>query len=421
MKMSQLTRSLSWVQGTTFAIGAVLGSGILILPAVTAEQYGPVSILAWIGMALLSFPLAFTIGQLGAHYPHAGGITEYARLAFGAAFGRITGWLFLGTIPIGVPIIALVGAHYVAAAFNLTAWVIPWISAIMLAGSLYLNLRGVNLAGWVQTILLATITTLMLVSIFAAIPHLRMEAFHPFAPHGWLAIGHSAVVIFWSFVGWEMVAHLAEEFRNPARDLKRTFVLAPLLVGILYVALSFVTIGTHAYGNTDRNIPLSLLVETGFGKYGAKITDFIALLITLVAIHGNITGFSRMLYAQARSGDFPILFAKLHQKYMTPVTALIALAIDFAIVLTLYSVFHLSLGTLIVWPSTVFLVLYIITMGSALRLLHNNRLVRWSAFVSLMMCTGLLLFSGWLFIFPVVLGSVGWLLGKKKTNTNANY
>jgi len=136
MKMSQLKRSLSWVQGTTFAIGAVLGSGILILPAVTAEQYGPVSILAWIGMAILSFPLAFTIGQLGAHYPHAGGITEYARLAFGSAFGRITGWLFLGTIPIGVPIIALVGAHYVAAAFNLTTWVIPWIAAIMLAGSL---------------------------------------------------------------------------------------------------------------------------------------------------------------------------------------------------------------------------------------------------------------------------------------------
>ncbi|MCL6625716.1 MAG: amino acid permease, partial [Alicyclobacillus shizuokensis] len=243
-----LRRRLTWVQGSALAVGAVLGSGVLILPAMTARQAGPASILAWVFVSLLSFPVAWVVGTLGAKYPHAGGMVEYARLAFGPTTGRITAWLCLGTIPIGVPIIALVGADYVAEVCGFPEGATPALAALMLGASLYLHRRGIELAAWTQVMFLGMIVLLMLTAILAAAPHAKAANFHPLAPHGVRPIFSSAVEIFWCYVGWEMIVHLAEEFRNPERDLRRTFMTAPLLVAGLYVALSVVTIGTHAYG-----------------------------------------------------------------------------------------------------------------------------------------------------------------------------
>jgi amino acid efflux transporter len=413
----QLKRTLSWVQGTAIAIGAVLGSGILILPAITAEQAGPASILSWILMSLLAFPLAITLGLIGAKHPHAGGIVEYARLAFGETAGRITAWLFLGTIPIGVPIIALVGANYAAGTFGLSPWTIPVIAAVMLFTSLALHRQGVKMAAWVQVLILILIAALMVAAIAAAWPRVRMNHFHPFVPHGWVPVGASAVEIFWCFVGWEMVAHLSEEFRDPSRDLRRTFTMAPALVGIFYVALSFVTVGTHAHAGAHGIAPLSQLVGIGLGRAGTVLSGGVALLITFVAIHGNVAGFSRMVYSQARAGVFPVILGRLHQRYQTPTGALAALGIDFIVVLMVYTVLHVNLGALIEWPSVVFLVLYAIAMASAIKLLKGEgwgkRLV---AFIPLVVCAGLYPLSGLAMVYPPVLGIVGWLLSHKKSN-----
>ena len=415
MEEAQLNRSLTWIQGTAMAIGAVLGSGVLILPALTAEQAGPGSIWVWVGMSVLAFPLALTIGRLGARFPHAGGIVEYARLAFGPRTGQITGWLFIGTIPIGVPIIALIGANYVEKSFFMPSWSISLMASLMLVLSLYLNVRGVELAGWVQIFLLILIALVMLTAVLAAMPDVRLASFHPWIAHGWAQLGKSAVIIFWCFVGWEMVAHLAEEFRHPSQDLRRTFTLAPAVVGILYVGLSFVTVGAHAYGGADQGAPLSQLVGMGLGRIGSIMTGAIAFLITVVAIHGNVTGFSRMVYAQARNGDFPAILAKLHPRYQTPIVALVALGIDFAVVLTIYIVFHINLSILIKWPSVVFLVIYIIAMASAIRLFNEERGAKWMAAIPLILCVALYPFGGWAGVYPLILAAIGWGISHKKS------
>ncbi len=413
MTQPTLERTLTWVHGSALAIGAVLGSGILILPAITAEQAGPASIFAWLLMSVLAFPLAMTLGRLGARHPHAGGIVEYARLAFGATVGRMTAWLFLGTIPIGVPIIALVGADYAASTLGLPAWSVPIMAVVMLLASLALHWRGVNLASGVQILVLLVIAALMVTAIGAAASHIQMSAYHPLAPHGWLSAAKSAVEIFWCFVGWEMVGHLAEEFRDPARDLRRTFVAAPLVVGVLYVALSLVTVGTHAYGSTT-DAPLSQLVGTGLGQVGADVAGIAALLVTMVAIHGNVAGFSRMVYSQARAGVFPAALGRLHAQYRTPASALLALGVDFLLVLTMDTTFHVNLGALVKWPSVVFLVIYAVAMASAVKLLKSaSRIARASAVMSFMVCLGLYPLSGWATVYPAALGLLGWLISRR--------
>lgn len=123
---------------------------------------------------------------------------------------------------------------------------------------------------------------------------------------------------------------------------------------LTWVPLSIVTVGTHTYGVAGGMVPLSQLVAIGFGRAGSMITGVVALLITMVSIHGDVAGFSRMIYSQARAGVFPKFLSQLHEHHQTPIGALTALGIDFAILLGIYTVFHANLGTLVKWPSVVF-------------------------------------------------------------------
>jgi amino acid efflux transporter len=91
----QIKPSLKLPQVTALYIGAVLGSGTLILPGVAAEVAGPASLLAWGLMIILALPMALTIGLLSARYPNAGGVAHFVTRAYNSYFGSLIGWYFL--------------------------------------------------------------------------------------------------------------------------------------------------------------------------------------------------------------------------------------------------------------------------------------------------------------------------------------
>lgn len=408
-----LRQSLTWVQGTPMTIGAVLGSGILVLPAVTADIAGPAALAAWLVMSVLSFPLALTLGALAAKIPHAGGIVAYTREAFGPSAGAVVGWLFLGTIPVGVPIVSLIGASYIGAVLGLSQWDITLIAAAVLTLSIILNFIGIKLSGWIQVTVIALIAGLLALAVLAAFPHVRSASFVPFAPHGWTSIGLCAVMIFWCFVGWEMIAHLAEEFKNPRRDVPLSLGLAALVIAVLYLSVAFVTIGTKAYGGQRSGAPLSALVGIGWGHMASSLTAVLALVIAFATVHTNIAGFSRMIYAQARHGDFPRPLARLHARFQTPVTALVSLAVVFAAVLLADLLFRPDLGSIIKWPSAIFIVLYIAAMASGVRLLARFSFSWWLSVIALIFCIVIYCFSGWAMLFPLGLCALGWVMTRR--------
>lgn len=85
---------LSLPQIVALYVGAVVGSGILLIPGLTAELAGPASILAWLVMSILVLPMAITMGLLSARHPHSGGVSHFVRLAYGDRFGNAVGWFF---------------------------------------------------------------------------------------------------------------------------------------------------------------------------------------------------------------------------------------------------------------------------------------------------------------------------------------
>src|SRR3954471_7888077 len=106
------------LQGSALYIGAVLGTGVVALPALAARAAGPASLIAWLALVLLSIPLAATFAALGARYPAAGGVSTYVRYAFGARASAVVGWCFYFAVPVGAPAASIFGGTYVAAAFG---------------------------------------------------------------------------------------------------------------------------------------------------------------------------------------------------------------------------------------------------------------------------------------------------------------
>lgn len=157
--LPELQRSITWIQGTALTIGAVLGCGILILPSVTADTASPASLFVWVFMSFLSFLLVGTLARLVKIAPSAGGITAYVQLAFQKKAGAILGWIMLGSVPIGVPIIALTGAHYVSYITEAADWQITLIAGCMLAISILLHMRGIQLSANISTLVICVIAT----------------------------------------------------------------------------------------------------------------------------------------------------------------------------------------------------------------------------------------------------------------------
>ncbi len=419
----KLRKTLSWTHGTAMTIGAVLGTGVLVLPATAAIMAGPASLLAWVFMALLTLPLALTLGYMAIYYPNAGGVAAYARQALGPAAGTITGWLFLGTVPVGGPITALIGANYIGAILQFSDLTIYFIAAFILLLGLILNYRGIEIAGWAQMGVIIVIAAMLLAAAGAALPYVSKAAFQPFLPHGWKPVGQAMVVLFWAFVGWEMIAHLTEEFANPKRDIPKMTWLSIFIINALYLLVAFVTVGTNTYLGEGAIAPLSIMIQKGWGPNAAGITAILGFLVCFGTNHIYIAGFSRLLFAQAREGDFPAFLAALHPKYATPHVALITMGIVNMLVLGIAYLLKLEIAHLMQLICAIFIMIYLIAMASAIRLFHNKRILRLLASCSFLLCLLIYLFTGWSSLFPfafIMMGTIFYYLKKRKQQTDTS-
>ena len=255
---TKLKMVLTWKEGCTLSISAVIGCGILVLPALTAQQAGPASLLVWLIISLLSFPIVFVLSKLAAKIPKAGGISSYAEIAFGPQSGMITSWILMGSIPIGLPAVALSGAYYFGYIIPLSFTQLIMVAAIMLFFSIFLNIQGIDLSSKISTSIVTLIILILFIVVLCSIPHVKLSNFIPFAPYENGSIISLFPLIFFAFAGFELICPLAEEFKNPVRDIPISLFLSALFITLLYLSISWVTIGTNIYNEPNSITPLVL-------------------------------------------------------------------------------------------------------------------------------------------------------------------
>lgn len=384
---------------------SVLGSGILVLPGLAARIAGPASIIAWILLSFASFPFAFTFATMSARRPESGGVYSFAKEVFGREIATVTGWLFALWVITGAPAVSLIAASYLEYAFPLDRAETFIIAAGIIVAAFLINYRGIVLSNKVQLATIACIVGLLLTAVIASSVFVRAANFTPFVPNGYVSIVTAAALIFWSYLGYENVSNVAEEFENPKRDFQRSIILSVVLIGVLYVSIAFVTIGTDAYRAGGSIAPFAAILSNVLGRFGAAGAAILAVFIIFGAANAYTTGMSRVFYAVARDGSFPKTLEHLSERTKVPDRALITILALALPVFVIYYFFNVDLETALLIPSGAAILVYVIGSASGLKILgqKNSGRKRMLFFPAISLAISLIVlpFVGWYLLASV--------------------
>ncbi len=260
-----------------------------------------------------------------------------------------------------------------------------------------------------QLATVVAIVGLLVVTIISASFFVRQGNFGPFLPDGLLPVGTAAALIFWSYLGYENVSNVAEEFENPERDFRRSIVLSVLLISGLYISVSFVTVGTLAYKAGDNIAPFAVMLSHILGVYGAAGTAVLAVFIIFGTVNAYTTGMSRVFYAVSRDGGFPRALDHVHPRTRVPDRALIAMFVPMIPSFVIYYMLNVSLETALLIPSGAAIVVYVVGSAAGVRVLGNagrasgRRKAPLLPAISLAISLIVLPFVGWYLLFSVAM------------------
>jgi amino acid efflux transporter len=410
---------MSMVQGAAVSIGAVLGTGVIALPALAAQTAGPLSLAAWLALIVLSAPLAATFAALGARYPDSGGVSTYVRTAFGARAAAVVGWAFYFAVPAGAPAAALFAGAYVASAFGGGMRTSLITGAVLIVGVALANVGGVRVSGRVQLVLAGVLITLLVVATATSLPHAKLSNLEPFAPHGWWAIGPAAAILVWGFAGWEAVTSLAADFRRPARDVPRATAIALVVVGVLYLAIasaSILVLGPNA-GGTDA--PLAELLAIGIGGEVKVVTAGAALLLTIGAMNAYMAGAAKLGAALGRDGALPTWFARGSSAGEVPRRSLFVVASLSVLALALVAVTGAGTHLSVLLTTGSFVLVYVLGTAAAVKLLPRRSWAHRIAILALLASIALVAVTGVYVVYTLVIALAALLYVHHRTRTAA--
>lgn len=368
-----LRKHLSLTDGFVLYTSAVLGQSLIVLPSIAARHAGPWSILIWATLAVVSYPLARIMAELGARYPSAGGVIAFIGHGLGQPVAWLTGILYLTAIAVGGPAAALIFSEYVS---KLVALPGHWnfvIAAALLAALMLGNFFDVSqimrFQRWGFFVCLAAITVTMLL----ALPHVTTARLTDISGYSLAGIASTGLICFFAFVGWENAAFSGEEFADP-RTLVKALGLAVLVVGVLFVLL-----GVTVVGSLGRNViatsdaSLADLARLSLGSVATRVAAIIALSLMFLFMFTWARSATRLIYALAREGMLPSYLAHVDPATGSPRRAALALGGAQGLALVVQIVLAIPIETFIQLSSGNFLLTYVFIILTAWRLLSVRR------------------------------------------------
>ncbi len=308
-------------------IGAMMGPGIFALPGELARMIGPLGILVYLAMGLVTVFTALNYSELGAAIPLAGGGYSFTSRTLPAPVAFFTGWFFWIGNTLACAMYVIIFAVTVRAYF----W--PEVSLPLLVLLTTLVFAAVNLRGMSEAIKIITVMNLVELAILIAVAGFgagQVEAANlaPVAPLGWGPFLPSMALIYVSYVGFELITVAAEEIVDPGRTIPRA-ILITLGVGVvIYVCVVWVMMGVTGSGELAASeVPFILTAERVFGEGGRWAGIVASIMASLSAFSVTLGASARVLYALGRDGHFPPLLARLHSRFRTPHVALAVCAV----------------------------------------------------------------------------------------------
>ncbi len=344
-KRPELKRRISLFGVTVYGVGNVLGAGIY---ALIGEVVGITGNLSWLAFILASVTGALTglsYAELSAMFPKSAAEFVYTEKAFKIRLlSFLLGWIIIFSGILSAATVALGFAGYLAALIGFSPIILVVIFAIILIVIVSLiNFVGIRASTWTNIIFTLIEASGLILIIVIGIPFLGTVNYFVLPIGGSFAAIFSAIaLIFFAYIGFEDIANVAEEVKEPARNLPRAIIYSIIITTVLYclTALSVVSILPYSAIATS-SAPLSDVALAVLGPIGGIVMSFIALFATANTVLIMMIVTSRMMYGMARDKALPEGLSKVSPKFRTP-----ALAVLVTMILTIIPLFLADIKTI---------------------------------------------------------------------------
>ena len=320
-----LHRHLGMLDIFCISAGAMISSGLFILPGIAFGLTGPAMALAYLIAGILTIPALLSKAELATAMPRAGGVYFYIDRSMGAAMGTLGGlaaWFSLSF----KSAFALIGmGAFIALLFpGLSDFELRIAAATCCLFFVMVNLLGAKHAGRLQIVMVLGLLMVLLVYVFAGVEHINTSRFTPFQTNGFEGLMTAVGLVFVSFGGLTKVASVAEEVRDPGRNLVPGMGLAFVVVLAFYVAVTLVTIGiVDGQTLSETLTPINLGAAVSMGTTGVIMVTIAAILAFISTANAGIMAASRVPMAMSRDLLLPPQFDRVHARRRTPTMAIL--------------------------------------------------------------------------------------------------
>jgi amino acid transporter/nucleotide-binding universal stress UspA family protein len=318
--MKTLERDLGLGAVFAISVGAMIGSGIFILPALALDIAGPAVILAYLLAGLLVVPAALSKSEMATAMPEAGGTYIYIERGMGPLLGTVAGvgtWFSLSF----KSALALVGGvPYLVLLFDLP---VKPVALGLAAFLVVVNLLGAKQTGRLQTIIVSVMLLALGWFVAGSAGKVQQTNYQDFFAGGWEGLLAATGLVFVSYAGVTKVASVAEEVEDPGRNIPLGILGSLAFTTLLYVGIVAVMVGvTEAGSIAGSDVPVAIAARVTLGDWGEYAVIAAALLALVSTANAGILSSSRYPFAMSRDKLAPPTFAEIHDRFGTPTTAI---------------------------------------------------------------------------------------------------
>jgi amino acid transporter/mannitol/fructose-specific phosphotransferase system IIA component (Ntr-type) len=366
--MIKLRKQLGALDVFAVAAGAMISSGLFVLPALAYEKAGAAVILSYLLASLLIVPGVLSKAELSTAMPRAGGTYFFVERSLGpiwGVFSGLAGWFSLALksafAVVGMAVLIEIIVEVIFGT-KLDAWHLRAIAVFCCAGFTWLNIVSVKLTSRFQVFLVGVL--LAILGFFVVLGSGSVEAvrFKGFLEKGWSSVLATAGLVFISFGGLTKVASIAEEVKHPGRNIPVGMVMAWFVVTVFYISVIAVTVGVVDGAELAVHYaPVSLAAGKFAGLSGFVVLALAAAAAFVTTANGGILSASRSPMAMSRDQLLPSVLSRVSERFKTPYISVV-LTGGFMVA----AIVFLELEVLVKTASTLMLLLFILDNASVI-------------------------------------------------------
>lgn len=335
-------RKLGLLDLTFLGIGAIIGAGIFVITGQASALYaGPGIVLSFLLGAVAIGISALVYAELSSAYPISGSAYSYTYATIGEIIAWLVGWNLLVEYGVATAAVATGWSgylrtfleqnfgftlpHFLTGAYDPSRGTVVDLFALLGVLAIFALLTiGVKESATVNTIIVVLKILTLLIFLFFGVKYIDFRNLENFLPFGLSGVWHATALIIFVYLGFDAVSTVAEETKNPTRNVPLGLILSLGISTLLYMSVSFVLVGMVSY--KELNVPDALafaMIKVGNNAVANLIATGAVITITSVMLVMGL-GFTRIIYALSRDGLLPERLSAIHPKFKTPYVSTIS-------------------------------------------------------------------------------------------------